>query len=322
MHQQLAAAQDALHKLRDALARAEQARREASGMPDAARQPAALRAAAQAESDAADAAQRFQERRKPVSPTTVQQLASSLEPFSPETDAASDVIAHDLLPALQRLEDAAVGGNIAGVARAADEARRSIDAAQRELAHAQEQLTDRDPLVVAKYLARSATGALDQSPPDLRAAQSRQRDVTNTLALAWDRTVHDAAALRMAALPSMQSIYGNPLPTTTAPAAAIAAASPGVTDTTPAASAQRTTDASAGASAVASDWTRLRPRDMQNTSAAVPADSDPQGFEEPLRLYFQALAKLQSQSAGPATTQAATTTPATTTTTTTTAPAK
>jgi hypothetical protein len=314
MPQQLAAAQDALPTWRDALARAEQARRDASAMPDTARQPAAAHAAAQAEADAADAAERFQERRKPVSPTRVQQLASSLEPFSPETDMADDVIAHGLLPALQRLEDAAVGGNIAGVARAADEARQSIESAQRELAHAQEQLTARDPLVAAKWFARAAAGSLAQSPPDVRAAQSRQRDVSDALALAWDRTVHEAAALRMAALPTMQSVYGNALPASTAPGTAAAASPVTAGNSAPV---QRMTEAASGESTAAPDWVRLRPRDVPSASAALPSDGDPQGFEEPLRLYFQALAKLQSQAAPaitpavPAATQAATTTPAT-----------
>lgn len=308
MPQQLAAAQDVLPTWRDALARAEQARREASAMPDSTRQPAAQRAAAQAESDAAEAGQRFQERRKPVSPTAAQRLASSLEPFSPETDAAADLIAHGLLPALQRLEDAAVGGNVAGVARAADEARRTIDAAQRELAHAQDQLTDRDPLVAAKYFARAAAGSLGQSPPDLRAAQSRQRDVTDALALAWDRTVHEAAALRMAALPTMQSIYGSPLPAGGGRDTGAVASSPapGTTSTPPAPPQQGS--ATESDSTPAPDWTRLRPRDAQAESGGMSVDPDPQGFEEPLRLYFQALAKLQSQAAVPATTQAAITT--------------
>jgi hypothetical protein len=69
---------------------------------------------------------------------------------------------------------------------------------------------------------------------------------------------------------------------------------------------------------------------MQDGSpAGVTVDNDPQGYEEPLRLYFQALAKLQSQAAAantssqPTTTTApATTTTTSTTTTTTTAPAK
>jgi hypothetical protein len=310
------------------MARAEQARRDASAMPDTTRQSAAQRAAAQAEADATDAAQRFQERRKPVSPTRAQQLASSLEPFSPETDAAGDIIAHGLLPAFQRLEDAAVGGNIAGVARAADEARQSIEGAQRELAHAQEQLTARDPLVAAKWFARAAAGSLAQSPPDMRAAQSRQRGVTDALALAWDRTVHEAAALRMAALPTMQSVYGSPLPTTTAAGTTAAAAAPPVAAGNAAGSpAQRTTETSPGEAAAGPDWARLRPRDMPGASAGAltgATDSDPQGFEEPLRLYFQALAKLQSQPAPAAMTPAAApaTTQAATTSTTTTAPVK
>jgi hypothetical protein len=311
MPQQLAAAQDALPTWRDALARAEQARREASSMPDGARQPAAQRAAAQAESDASDAAHRFQERRKSVSPTAAQRLASSLEPFAPETDEAADVLAHGLLPALQRLEDAAVGGNIAGVARAADEARQSIEGAQRELARAQEQLTARDPLVAAKWFARAAAGSLSQSPPDIRAAQSRQREVTDALALAWDRTVHEAAALRLSALPSMQSIYGNPLPATTAPASETGAAAAPVAS---GAAVGGPVQPAAGGTASVPDWIRLRPRVLPGASAGLPAESDPQGFEEPLRLYFQALAKLQSQGS-PATTQTSTqTAPATTTT--------
>jgi hypothetical protein len=287
MPQQLAAAQEALPAWQAAMMRAEQAKKDAAAMPGE-RQPAAQRAAAQADRDATDAAERFQARRQPVSPAAAGQLSAALEPFAPETNGAVDVIARALVPALQRLDDAPKTGDPAAFTRAADEARQSIEAAQKELAFAQESLTARDPLVAAKWFARAAADSLSRTPPDLRAAQVRQKETSNALSRAWDRTIHDAAAMRMASLPAMQSLYApaNPAPDPAKIAAAVAAGEP---KPDPAA-------LLAPGLAAVREWARLRPRESQDLNAAL-RDSEPPGFEEPLRLYFESLGKSRAEPA-------------------------
>lgn len=265
MPQQLASAQDALPAWRDAVARAEQAKREAGAMPDPQRQPAALRAAAQAERDAADAAQRFQDRRRTVTADAARQMMLSLEPFAPETSEAQDLVDQSLLPALQRLDDASKTGDVTAFARSADEARQAIDTTQRALARAQQELTERDPLVSAKWNARAAADSLARTPPDFRWAQVRQRDASAALNLARDRSIHEAASLRIAALPSMQAIYGPPSPAT-----------------------------AQADNATMSDWNPLRARGGSELSSGA-RELDPPGFEEPLRLYFESLGKRRAE---------------------------
>jgi hypothetical protein len=291
MPQQLAAAQEALGPWREAVGRAEQARRDADAMPDPVRQPAAERAAAQADRDVADAAKRFEGRRLAVSPPAVEQLLTRLEPFAPESDGACDVLRRGLIPALRRLDEASKAGDAAAFARAADESRQLIEAAQGELSLAQEALTARDPLIAAKWYARTAAELLAQTPPNVRSARVRQRDATAALSQAWDRTIHDAASLRMSALPTMQPLYapaapaGQPATTPATFRASGATTAPANVDPAQAAMA-----AAEAVLAPVRGWSRLRPRASQELDSAN-RDSDPPGFEEPLRLYFEALGK-------------------------------
>ena len=288
MPQQLAAAQEALPGWREAVSRAEQAKNDAAAMPDPQRQPMALRTAAQAERDAADAARRFEDRRRPVTPAAGRQVAMSLEPFAPETNNACDVIRQNLIAALERLEQAASAGDLAAFASSADEVRRSIETAQKELALAQEALTARDPLVVAKWVTRAAADSLSQSPPNFTAAQLRQRQAMAALSRAWDREIHLAAALRMSSLPSMQSVYAPaPMPATNPTTLASAPSQ------NPAQAARAAAEALlAPGFAALREWSRLRPREPDDVGVAAPLrESEPPGFEEPLRLYFETLGK-------------------------------
>ena len=45
---------------------------------------------------------------------------------------------------------------------------------------------------------------------------------------------------------------------------------------------------------VSRDWNRLHPRDADDMTSTL-SDPDPPGFEEPLRLYFEALGKAQDK---------------------------
>lgn len=287
MPQQLAAVQEALRGWRDAVARAEQAKRDAAAMPGE-RQPAAERAAAQADRDAAGAAERFEKLRRPVGAAAVGDLSRGLQPFAPETDGACGAIGRALVPALQRMDEASKAGDAGAFARSADEARQAIEAVQKELATAQEALTARDPLVAAKWFARAAADSLARTPPDLRGAQVRQRETSAALSRAWDRTIHDAAAMRLAVLPGMRSLYAPEAGGDLDAAGATAVAGAGGAPMPDAASLR------APGLAAVREWARLRTREPQDLNASL-RDSEPVGFEEPLRLYFEALGKSRNE---------------------------
>jgi hypothetical protein len=176
------------------------------------------------------------------------------------------------VPALRDFEQAALRKEddaASAAERSAAAARSAIEAAQSQLALAQTAFTERDPLVAARWFARAAADSLSQSPPDVKAAQQRQLDATAALAKAWDQTIHDAAALRMGLLPSMQPLYAAP-----------ALPPPGSSD-----------GAAAPTMAAAREWSRLRPRDTDTAVSAPLREADPPGYEDALKKYFESLGK-------------------------------
>jgi hypothetical protein len=98
------------------------------------------------------------------------------------------------------------------------------------------------------------------------------------LSRAWDRTIHQAAAQRLALVPSMQSLFGVPVAPPTRGA-------PGAPDKSPA----PVTDL-----ASVREWGRLRPRDMDELSTPM-RESEPAGYETALQLYFQRLGQVQEK---------------------------
>jgi hypothetical protein len=213
-----------------------------------------------------------------VLPDVASNLAGALEPFAPEAGGAQDAVSRALLPALEALNAGARRTNVGAVDRAAADVRNAIELSQQELARAQDTFMRRDPLVAAKYYARAAADSLARAPVDLKVALARQASVTLALSRAWDSSVHHAAAQRLQILPSFQQVYAGP---STAGDHAPTVASPASPNF-----------------AATRDWGRLTPRQADEAGSPMPAP-DPPGYEEPLRLYFEAIGKMQQRQQQP-----------------------
>lgn len=270
MPQALAELQQSGQAARDAEMRAAAARQTAGSAPPDQRL-SSQRAARQASQDAQDAAARVERDLKPVSRDSVDAIAARLAPFAPETSGAHDVVSQQLGAAVGNLAAAAKGGDMPAAARAAADSRAAIETAQRELAQAQDAFTERDPLSAAKWFARAAADSLSRQPPDLRSAQTHQARVSVALGRAWDRSIHEAAARRLSAVPSLAGVYAPETPGG-APGTANGASAPGF--------------------AAAREWGRLLPRGDDSVNVTL-HESDPAGYEESLKLYFEALGNAQ-----------------------------
>jgi len=151
----------------------------------------------------------------------------------------------------------------------------SVAALQATLRTAQRQVIDRDPVVAAKFFAQQAASALRREPPDLVAARSDQQAASASLEQAWDQAMARAVKGRLSSLPSFRALLdddtftlgGGGLNATPLPRSATA------------------------------EWGRLR---SQKTADVVGGDAEfqPQGFEQPLSAYFDALSRARSKGAG------------------------
>ncbi|HSU68767.1 MAG TPA: hypothetical protein VLJ39_17940, partial [Tepidisphaeraceae bacterium] len=269
MPQALAAVGSAAAGRREAAMRAGMAHNTA-GLAPPDQRDAASRAADEADQTAAEAAGRLTGALQPVSAGVAQALSDRLEPFAPESDAARAAIVGQLVPALQALQQAVKGDDAGAVDRAAGDARKAIESCQRELSAAQNLLMQRDPLVAARWFAKAAAESLSSMPPDLSHAKSHQANVTAALSRAWDQSIHRAAAERLSAIPSMASVLDPAIP-------------PG----------NGAAPQQASKFAAAREWGRLRPPEGPDVNASM-HDADPAGYEESLKLYFEALGKAQA----------------------------
>jgi hypothetical protein len=266
--QELAAVQSAWPAWREARQQSQAAHQQSGVSPDDQRQ-AADRAAAEAEQATSAARDRLGQSLQPLSSKFVQNLADSLKPFAPETDPARAALQQQLSTALDGLEQACSGTDRPAVDRAATDVRKAIESAQRELAGAQESLFRRDPLAAARWFAHAAADDLQASPPDLSRASAHQASASTALARAWDQSIHRAAVERLAAIPAMTALIEPAALTGGALAAARSANY-----------------------AAAREWSRLRGQESTDVNTAM-HDADPPGFEESLKLYFEALGRTQ-----------------------------
>jgi hypothetical protein len=273
MPQALAAAETVAAAHREAAMRAGMALSAAQNAPPNERD-AARRAADEAAQSAREAMDRLMQSLEPISPNAARSTAERLEPFAPETDAARAAILGQLAPALASLEQALKSEDAGSVERSATDARRAIESSLRELSDAQESLMRRDPLTAAKWFARAAADSLSQQPPDVGRARTHQASASVALSRAWDQSIHRAAAERLSAVPSLAAVLDLPAPAMNGPA-----------------------PQQASKFAAAREWGRLRPQDASDVNASM-HDADPSGYEESLKLYFEALGK--AQDAGPA----------------------
>jgi hypothetical protein len=129
----------------------------------------------------------------------------------------------------------------------------------------------RDPLAAARSFARLAADSLAQSPPNISGAKRHQAGVFESLSKAWDQSIHRVAQQRLASIPSMAAVLGSPIA--------------GESDAS-----SRPADRFGNAR----QWDRLRSED----DAAIDAklhETDPPGYEQSLKLYFEALGRGQAE---------------------------
>lgn len=245
----------------------------AEGGPDA-RLAQVRRLVEHAQLAAQDARERVDEAAAVVSPEVSDAMAQRLRAFVPLTDGAVLSIDQNLTPALQSLRRAVEAADEAAVDRAASEARRAVGVVQEQLREAQSELAERDPLVAARWFARQAASSLAMRPPDFESATRSQAAAGAALSRAWQESVHRAAQYRLAGVAGMSSLYEVDL-------LGLKLGVGGGTGLRLELPATR-------------EWGRVRPHIRQDVTAG-PRDSDPPGYHEALRAYFQALGQGQAR---------------------------
>jgi hypothetical protein len=221
--------------------------------------------AAVAAQDAAD---------KPVRPDVTDAIAQKLAPLTPEAEAAKDAIDQQLTPSLRELQQAIAAGDAPAIDRSVTAARQSIGVVQDQLRLAQDALVEQDPLVAARWFAQAAAQDLSAQNADLKAAGSEQRNISMALSRAWDQSVQQASLGRLAQIPSMQSIislYPDDFENIDGSAQAGAGLAP--------------------APPAVLQWGKLRAQQTPALNAGA-HDTDPAGYEDALKAYFEALNKM------------------------------
>lgn len=275
MPQQLAETQQAAEDRRQAEERVRQAEQSAAAAPDA-QQPALRRMGEEALRQAAQARSALGQASRPLSPDAPQLLAGQLDRYVPETQTATQALRERLAPALAALRQSLEASDPAGADRASRQARQAIAEAQQALADAQQRLLERDPLVAARWFSGQAVAALRKRPPDFRSAAQYQKSTSAALARAWDDAIHEAAAARLGGLPSML------------PLLRLEALEEGGANGPAGAE---------GAIPSAREWGDPRQQSPQQLASPL-RESDPPGYQDALRVYFEALAQPRNQMTG------------------------
>jgi uncharacterized protein YciI len=215
---------------------------------------------------------------KPVSPDVTDDISRKLAPLTPEAQAAKDAIDQQLTPSLRELQQAIGAGDAPAIDRSVTAARQSLGIVQDQLRQAQDALVEQDPLVAARWFAQAAAQDLSAQNADLKAAGSEQRNISMALSRAWDQSVQQASLGRLAQIPSMQSIislYPDDFDNLDGGVRGATGAAPAALPVNP-------------------QWGKLRAQQTPALNAAA-HDTDPAGYEDSLRAYFQALNKMSVQ---------------------------
>lgn len=159
--------------------------------------------------------------------------------------------------------------------RAVAMAREAIADVQAALRGAQDALSAQDPLVTARWFARQAAADLALRPPDFSSAEENQQEVSAALDRAWQNSVYEAARGRMSGSRALRSLYVFDLP--------IQGEGGAVEES------GFNLPATLGR---AWGWLRtLEPTRMTASSR----DTDPPGYQEALRAYFEALGSAEEK---------------------------
>jgi hypothetical protein len=271
MPQEISTAIEAAEAWRAVLMRFEQAKKEAATMPEE-KLPAATRMVEMAQMALKDAQERMDKVTAGLAPEAAEELARRLKAYEPETQAAVAAIVEGLQPALQVLQQSVRNGDKGAVDRAAARVRSAIERGQGALRDAQLELIGQDPLVAAKWYAQEASKALAERPPDIKKAQTSQENVTLALNRAWQEAIRAAGTERLAMTPALRSIVR--------PGAAEGGG--GVS-----------TKAMGKVLPGVREW-GLLPQRSGDSITAPSREADAPEYQEPLKLYFEALGKAQN----------------------------
>ncbi|HEY7116347.1 MAG TPA: hypothetical protein VH475_07170 [Tepidisphaeraceae bacterium] len=246
-----------------------------------ARRESAERVVGMVKSELDDARKAFGDAMAPLADRTADDLAESLRPFAPDTGAARGALGDSLKDSLANLRDvlthSAETGDRAGVEPAAQGVRDAVAAAQDALRDAQNKVIERDPLVSARWFARAAADALDTAPPDKRAAVTHQKKTLEALSKAAVEALRRARTARLTQVPGFSSLY---LPLQT----------PGAWSDDPGVPGRPLMTLPAPR-----EWGRLRERLGTDPIDAPTGESEPPGYGDALRLYFEVLGRAENK---------------------------
>ena len=276
---QLLTAQQAAAALAEVSARLSAAQTEASNAtPD--RREAAQRVVGMVQSELDEAQRSFDAAAKPFAGRLAEDLAESVRPFAPDTSGAIVALDDHLKGAMGDLREALAqasksgGGDVAAAEQAAKEARDAIAQVQESLREAQAKVVERDPLVSARWFARAAAEALSTTPPNRRNAAVHQKNTIEALNKAAADALRRSKNVRLAQTPGYSPFYLPPLPGNWGDADGRLSTGERLLQTIPG----------------LREWGRLHERMGESLDAPV-RESEPQGYSESLRIYFEVLGR-------------------------------
>ena len=271
MPDQLAQAKTAAAAHRQAAQQAQAAARNLTAATQPADQAAAMAASQKAKNNQAQADDRQAEAQKAVSPDAAQAISQSLTKSSPQADDAAASIDRRLTPALRQLRQAMDASDAAGTDRAVSTATAAVNAAQEQLREAQNRAINGDPLAAARFFAQAAAQELSGPNADRETVGLNQRNASVALGKAWQQAAHGAAMGRLAQVRSLATIL-----------------SPIDPNLMEIGGTESGTDWSVNSMPAMRDWGQLQNRSLGSLSASV-NQTDPAGYEESLKAYFEAL---------------------------------
>jgi hypothetical protein len=272
---QLLTVQQLASNLSDATIRLALARAQAAEAPPSQRETA-QRVAAMVETEVEQAQKRFDESSKPLA-ALADELVDALGPFAPDTSSAVTAVDEGLRSTLSDLNEilaqSAETGDRARIATAAQQVRDALAQVQEALRDAQGKVMERDPLVSARWFARAAADALSAAPPNKRTAAAHQKKTLEALSKAAVEALRRSKNARLSQAPGYAPFYLPPLP--------------GAWDDS---DGRPTGDRLLQSIPGLREWGRLRERMGESLDAPV-RESEPAGYSEALRLYFEVLGR-------------------------------
>ena len=272
----------------------------ATGVADVrARLAGALAEAAKAAPDEREAAQRvvgmiqlelddaqkgFEAAAKPFRPNLADDLVETLRPYAPDTSdavaAADESLRASLVEIRSALAQSAETGDREAVEQSAQHVRDAIAQVQEALRDAQAKVIERDPLVSARWFARAAADALASAPPNRRSAAAHQKKTLEALGKASLDANRRSKNARLSQAPGFSPFYLPPLGGAWG-------------DDAERPTGERLLQTIPGLR----EWGRLRERIGDSLDAPV-RESEPAGYSDALRLYFEVLGREDAKPRG------------------------